>query len=124
MSEDMKNKNTEVVNEEVIQDHDHNHDHDHDHDHDHAVTVVIENEDGTTDEYPVVDEFEYNDQVYVLVENADETVTPLRAVGEEGDLEFLSEDEFAELAVAYQQFMDEFGEDNEDDEEDNEDKED
>ena len=31
MSEDMKNKNTEVVNEEVIQDHDHNHDHDHDH---------------------------------------------------------------------------------------------
>ena len=85
--------------------------------------MVIENEDGTTEEYPVVDEFEYNDAVYILVENADETVTPLRSVGEDGDLEFLTEDEFAELAVAYQEFIEEFGEDEEDEEDDEEEEE-
>lgn len=103
-------------------DHEHHHHHhhdencDHDHDHDHGTTVVMENEDGTSDEYPVVDEFEYNDAVYVLVENADGTVTPLRQAGEDGELEFLTEDEFSEVANAYNEFMDEYGD--EDDEED------
>ena len=95
--------------------HHHQHDENCDHDHDHGTTVVMENEDGTSDEYPVVDEFEYNDAVYVLVENADGTVTPLRQAGEEGELEFLTEDEFSEVANAYNEFMDEYGDDDDED---------
>ena len=95
-------------------DHEHHHDENCDHDHDHGTTVVMENEDGTSDEYPVVDEFEYNDAVYVLVENADGTVTPLRQAGEDGELEFLTEDEFSEVANAYNEFMDEYGDDDDD----------
>ena len=80
----------------------------------------MENEDGTSDEYPVVDEFEYNDAVYILVENADGTVTPLRQAGEEGELEFLTEEEYDEVANAYNEFMDEYGDEDEDDEDEDE----
>lgn len=81
-------------------DHDH-HGHDHDHDHDHAHMVTFENEDGTTEEYPIVDEFEVEGQVYILVMNGDETVTPLRVEGEDGELVFLAEDEFQKVSEAY-----------------------
>ena len=92
-------------------DHDHEH-HDHDHDHgDHVHTVTFENEDGTTEEYPIVDEFEIDGVVYVLVMNADETVTPLRVEGEEGELVFLNEEEFEAVSEAYSNLI-------EDDEED------
>jgi len=92
-------------------DHDHEH-HDHDHDHgDHVHTVTFENEDGTTEEYPIVDEFEIDGVVYVLVMNADETVTPLRVEGEEGELIFLNEEEFEAVSEAYSNLI-------EDDEED------
>lgn len=84
------------------------------------MTVMMENEDGTSDEFPVVDEFEYNGMLYVLVENADGTVTPLRSVGEEGELEFLNEEEFNEVAAAYNEFMDEYGDDEDEDEEEEE----
>ena len=117
MSEDMKDKN--VHGEEHV--HDEHCNHDHDHEHEHGVTVMMENEAGTSEEYPVVDEFEYNDSVYVLVENPDGTVTPLRSVGEEGDLEFLTEDEFNEVAAAYNEFMDEFGDEDDDEDEDEDD---
>lgn len=82
-------------------DHDHHH-HDHDHDHDHAHMVTFENEDGTTEEYPIVDEFELDGEVYVLVMNGDETVTPLRVAGEDGELVFLSEEEFNTVSEAYE----------------------
>lgn len=83
-------------------DHDHDHHgHDHDHDHDHAHMVTFENEDGTTEEYPIVDEFEVDGQVYILVMNGDETVTPLRVEGEEGELVFLAEEEFQKVSEAY-----------------------
>lgn len=82
-------------------DHDHHH-HDHDHDHDHAHMVTFENEDGTTEEYPIVDEFELDGEVYILVMNGDETVTPLRVAGEEGELVFLSEEEFNTVSEAYE----------------------
>lgn len=73
----------------------------------HTPMVIIENEDGTSEEYPIVDEFEYDDRIYVLVENADGTVTPLRANDDEnGELEFLSEEEFEEVSEAYNEFMD------------------
>ncbi|MGB4588748.1 MAG: DUF1292 domain-containing protein [Clostridiaceae bacterium] len=86
-------------------DHDHEH-HDHDHDHgDHVHTVTFENEDGTTEEYPIVDEFEIDGVVYVLVMNADETVTPLRVEGEEGELVFLNEEEFEAVSEAYSNLM-------------------
>ncbi len=92
-------------------DHDHEH---HDHDHgDHVHTVTFENEDGTTEEYPIVDEFEIDGVVYVLVMNADETVTPLRVEGEEGELVFLNEEEFEAVSEAYSNLI-------EDDEEDSE----
>ena len=96
-------------------DHDHDHDHEHhDHDHgDHVHTVTFENEDGTTEEYPIVDEFEIDGVVYVLVMNADETVTPLRVEGEEGELVFLNEEEFEAVSEAYSNLI-------EDDEEDSE----
>ena len=105
--------------------HDHHHDedhecgcgcdHDHDHDHDeHIQTVTMENEDGTSEEYPIVDEFEIDGVVYVLVENPDGTVTPLRAEGEEGDLAFLTEEEFNEVSEAYKMLLD--SEDEEDEE--------
>lgn len=94
-------------------DHDHEHEH-HDHDHgDHVHTVTFENEDGTTEEYPIVDEFEIDGVVYVLVMNADETVTPLRVEGEEGELVFLNEEEFEAVSEAYSNLI-------EDDEEDSE----
>ena len=90
---------------------DHEH---HDHDHgDHVHTVTFENEDGTTEEYPIVDEFEIDGVVYVLVMNADETVTPLRVEGEEGELVFLNEEEFEAVSEAYSNLI-------EDDEEDSE----
>jgi uncharacterized protein YrzB (UPF0473 family) len=67
----------------------HHHEHgpgcDHDHDHEHEHMVTFENEDGTTSEYPVVDEFEFDGELYVLVLNSDETVTPLKSMGEDGE---------------------------------------
>lgn len=90
-------------------DHDHEH---HDHDHgDHVHTVTFENEDGTTEEYPIVDEFEIDGVVYVLVMNADETVTPLRVEGEEGELVFLNEEEFEAVSEAYSNLIEEDEED-------------
>lgn len=92
-------------------DHDHEH---HDHDHgDHVHTVTFENEDGTTEEYPIVDEFEIDGVVYVLVMNADETVTPLRVEGEEGELVFLNEEEFEAVSEAYSNLIEEDEEDSE-----------
>lgn len=81
--------------------HHHHHDHDHDHDHHHMPVVTFENEDGTTEDYPIVDEFEHNGVTYLLVMNSDETVTPLRVEGEEGELVFLDETEFDEVSKAY-----------------------
>lgn len=100
-------------------DHDHaGHDHDHDHEHEHTQVVTFENEDGTTSEYPVVDEFEFDGSLYVLVLNADDTVTPLRSVGEEGELQFLTEEEFDEVSKAYNEILD--AEDEEETEDDTE----
>lgn len=101
-------------------DHDHaGHDHaGHDHEHEHNQVVTFENEDGTTSEYPVVDEFEFDGSLYVLVLNADDTVTPLRSVGEEGELQFLTEEEFDEVSKAYNEILD--SEDEEETEEDTE----
>jgi len=82
-------------------DHDHHH-HDHDHEHEHAHMVTFENEDGTTQEYPIVDEFELEGEVYILVMNEDETVTPLRVAGEDGELVFLTEEEFHTVSEAYE----------------------
>lgn len=81
--------------------HHHHHDHDHEHDHEHTPVVTFENEDGTTEEYPIVDEFEFEGNVYVLVMNDDESVTPLRVEGEDGELVFLGEDEFEKVSEAY-----------------------
>lgn len=81
--------------------HDHDHDHNHEHHHDHNPMVTFENEDGTTEEFPVVDEFDLDGQTYILVMNNDETVTPLRVEGEEGELVFLSEEEFHSVSEAY-----------------------
>lgn len=81
--------------------HHHHHDHDHEHDHEHIPVVTFENEDGTTEEYPIVDEFEFEGNVYVLVMNDDESVTPLRVEGEDGELVFLGEDEFEKVSEAY-----------------------
>ena len=92
--------------------HDHNHDHgsccgghDHDHEHHHTPVVTFENEDGTTEDHPIVDEFELDGNVYVLVMNQDETVTPLRVEGEEGDLVFLDEEEFNKVSEAYAEMV-------------------
>jgi hypothetical protein len=92
--------------------HVHNHDHGsccggHDHDpaHHHTQVVTFENEDGTTEDHPIVDEFELDGNVYVLVMNQDETVTPLRVEGEEGDLVFLDEEEFNKVSEAYAEMV-------------------
>jgi hypothetical protein len=81
------------------------HDHDHDHEHHHTPVVTFENEDGTTEDHPIVDEFELDGNVYVLVMNQDETVTPLRVEGEEGDLVFLDEEEFNKVSEAYAELV-------------------
>lgn len=109
------------------------HDHDHNHDEDgeeiEVQTVFIENEDGTTEELLVIEEFEYDGNTYILVQNEDETVTPLKSVGEEGELEFLSDEEFEEVSKAFneaieledEKFEDAYRiEDDEDDEEEEE----
>ncbi len=75
--------------------------HDHDHDHEHTPMVTFENEDGTTEDFPVVDEFELDGETYILVMNEDETVTPLKVSGEDGELIFLSEEEFHSVSEAY-----------------------
>lgn len=92
--------------------HDHDHEngeccggHDHDHEHHHTPVVTFENEDGTTEDHPIVDEFELDGKVYVLVMNQDETVTPLRVEGEEGDLVFLDEEEFNKVSEAYAELV-------------------
>ncbi len=102
------------------------HDHGDEDDEFHGHSVFMENEDGTTEEYAVVDEFEYNGIFYVLVENADGTVTPLKAAGDDGELEFLSEEEFDEVANAYNEAveMDDEDEDDEDDDDEDDDDED
>lgn len=82
--------------------HHHDHEHDHEHEHEHAHVVTFENEDGTTQEYPIVDEFELEGEVYILVMNEDETVTPLRVAGEDGELVFLTEEEFHTVSEAYE----------------------
>ncbi len=102
--------------------HDHEHHHDHEGEEVEVQTVFIENEDGTTDELLVVEEFEYNGSQYILVQNEDETVTPLKAVGEEGELEFLSDEEFEEVSKAFNEALE--MEDEDEDEEDTEDSED
>ncbi len=75
--------------------------HDHDHDHEHTPMVTFENEDGSTEDFPVVDEFDLDGETYILVMNNDDTVTPLRVDGEEGELIFLSEEEFHSVSEAY-----------------------
>lgn len=88
-------------------DHDHHHhDHEHDHEHEHAHMVTFENEDGTTQEYAIVDEFELEGEVYILVMNEDETVTPLRVAGDDGELVFLTEEEFHTVSEAYEALAD------------------
>lgn len=87
------------------------HDHEHeaeeeDMDLEHVHSVIMENEDGTTEEYPIADEFELDGIQYLLVENEDGTVTPLRVAGEEGELEFLDEEEFNAVADAYNMALD------------------
>ena len=81
---------------------DHDHHHGHDHEHEHAHMVTFENEDGTTQEYPIVDEFELEGVVYILVMNEDETVTPLKVAGDDGELVFLTEEEFHTVSEAYE----------------------
>lgn len=81
--------------------------------------VTFENEDGTTSEYPVVDEFEFDGELYVLVLNSDDTVTPLRSMGEDGELVFLTEEEFEVVANAYNELLDAEDEDEEEEEEKN-----
>lgn len=81
------------------------HDHDHEHEHHHTPVVTFENEDGTTEDHPIVDEFELDGKVYVLVMNQDETVTPLRVEGEDGDLVFLDEEEFNKVSEAYAEMV-------------------
>lgn len=92
------NKNNQDSHEELEETHNHNHD---DHDHDHEAVVTFENEDGTTEDHEIIDEFEYKNETYLLVLNDDESVTPLRVLGEEGNLAFLEEDEFNEVSNAY-----------------------
>lgn len=77
------------------------HNHDHEHDHQHEAVVTFENKDGTTEDHPIIDEFEYNDNIYLLILNDDQSVTPLRVADEEGNLDFLEEDEFNEVSKAY-----------------------
>ena len=102
----------------------HHHEHgpgcDHDHDHEHEHMVTFENEDGTTSEYPVVDEFEFDGELYVLVLNSDETVTPLKSMGEDGELVFLTEEEFEVVANAYNELLDAEDEDEDEEEEEKE----
>lgn len=83
----------------------HCHDHDEEGEEIEIQTVFIENEDGTTEELLVIEEFEYDGNNYILVQNEDETVTPLKAVGEEGELEFLSDEEFEEVSKAFNEAM-------------------
>lgn len=89
------------------------HDHDHEHDHDHTPMVTFENEDGTTEDFPVVDEFDLDGETYILVMNNDETVTPLKVSGDDGELIFLSEEEFHSVSEAYAALAEEEAEEEE-----------
>ena len=42
---------------------------DNNHDHKHEAVVTFENEDGTTEDHPIIDEFEYNDNIYGCCQN-------------------------------------------------------
>ena len=100
------------------------HEHEHTHGHDgcdcgcgdeEAMIVDLENENGEIVPCEVVDEFTYNEQPYVLVQNPEDGSMYLFKVvgeGEEGELIVPDDDEFKQASAYYEQLMEE--EENED----------
>jgi len=97
----------------------HEHEHAHAHGHDgcdcgcgdeEAMIVDLENENGEIVPCEVVDEFTYNEQPYVLVQNPEDGSMYLFKVvgeGEEGELIVPDDDEFKQASAYYEQLMEE-----------------
>jgi len=97
----------------------HEHEHEHAHGHDgcdcgcgdeEAMIVDLENENGEIVPCEVVDEFTYNEQPYVLVQNPEDGSMYLFKVvgeGEEGELIVPDDDEFKQASAYYEQLMEE-----------------
>jgi len=95
------------------------HEHEHAHGHDgcdcgcgdeEAMIVDLENENGEIVPCEVVDEFTYNEQPYVLVQNPEDGSMYLFKVvgeGEEGELIVPDDDEFKQASAYYEQLMEE-----------------
>ena len=95
------------------------HEHEHTHGHDgcdcgcgdeEAMIVDLENENGEIVPCEVVDEFTYNEQPYVLVQNPEDGSMYLFKVvgeGEEGELIVPDDDEFKQASAYYEQLMEE-----------------
>lgn len=94
------------------------HEHEHKHDHDgcdcgcgeEAMIVDLENENGEIVPCEVVDEFTYNEQQYVLVQNPEDGSMYLFKVvgeGDEGELIVPDDEEFKQASAYYEQLMEE-----------------
>lgn len=94
--------------------------HDHEHEHEHcgcgcegdgeAMIVDLENENGEIVPCEVVDEFTFNEQQYVLVQNPEDGSMYLFKVvgeGEEGELIVPDDEEFKQASEYYEKMMEE-----------------
>ena len=95
--------------------------HEHEHEHEHggcdcgcggeeAMIVDLENENGEIVPCEVVDEFTYNEQPYVLVQNPEDGSMYLFKVvgeGDEGELIVPDDEEFKQASAYYEQLMEE-----------------
>lgn len=77
---------------------------------DEALIVDLEDENGNIVSCEVVDQFQYKENDYVLVQNPeDEAVYLFKVTGEEGEEELIipEDDEFDEVSAYYQDLTDE-----------------
>lgn len=92
--------------------------HEHEHEHDgcdcgcgeEAMIVDLENENGEIVPCEVVDEFTFNEQPYVLVQNPEDGSMYLFKVvgeGDEGELIVPDDEEFKQASAYYEQLMEE-----------------
>lgn len=108
-------------------DHDHEHNHDcgcgcgeeHEHDQE-AILVDLEDEEGNVVTCEVVDNFNYKDNDYAVVENPeDEAIYLFKVVGdsEDSELQIPSDEEFEEVRAYYETLLEEDAVEEEEEEE-------
>lgn len=90
----------------------HNHEHEHEHEHEENIVTMVEEETGTEYQFSVVDEFDFEGEVYCVLLTLDDEPEALivKVITDENGEEFfmsLEEDEYDRVAAEYEKILEE-----------------